>query len=233
MTQTSEKLLDADLSIDRASCCWTFFDLSVSYTSTLHLQEPAGQSLALTKCLSRMFSGLSDFLMSTRGLNEVWEFYRIVTSLIFDIREQNCKKWATFSRPSSAVDCAGRIHARGTGKNCPRICSYGFLLTFAFLLNSVLSAHHPNSSDLIIFRQEHSSQVLSLSMQAEQLKPIGAGLVALYLEVVWAANAENIGLKMTTTGNTHKAAATARWSVGVCRKLELVLQPLLGYLPLE
>lgn len=99
-------------------------------------------------------------------------------------------------------------------------------------MNGVLNVHYPNSSDLVTFRQRYSSQVLSLSMQAEQLKPIGAGVVALYLEVVWAANTEEVGLK-TTIGNTREATATARCSTEICRLLELALQPLLGYLPLE
>lgn len=99
-------------------------------------------------------------------------------------------------------------------------------------MNGVLSTYYPKSTDLITFRQEYSSQVLTLSTQAEQLKPIGAGLVGLYLESAWTANAEKIGPKKISE-DTHEVSATARWSTEFCRKLEVSLQPLLGYLPVE
>lgn len=69
-------------------------------------------------------------------------------------------------------------------------------------------------------------------MQAEQLKPIGAGLVGLYLDAVWAVNAEKNELEQTME-ETHEETATAYWSTVFCGKLETALQPLLGYLPVE
>lgn len=150
--QTSEKLLDADLVIDRASCCWKFYNRSIAQTTAFRSHEPIWEELALTQYLLPMFLGLSDFLRSTRSLNEIWKFYVIVISVISDLRKQPCQNCHTTWRPSPATGCGRRSHAREPVKNCAHIRSRGFLLTIAFLMNGVLSVHHPDSSDLVNFR---------------------------------------------------------------------------------
>lgn len=67
-------------------------------------------------------------------------------------------------------------------------------------------------------------------MQAGQLKPIGAGLVGLYLDAVWPVNAEKTGLGKAVE-EMHEVTATAWWSNALGTKLEIALQPLLGYMP--
>lgn len=107
-----------------------------------------------------------------------------------------------------------------------RMRDYDFALTVASLMNNVLRSHYPADPELTRFRQRFSNEVHSLCAQPAQLKPVGSGLVGVYLNAVWTAYARLDDCQQKSC-NTRLAKSCPLSMTGFFHQLEDVLQALL------
>jgi hypothetical protein len=102
-------------------------------------------------------------------------------------------------------------------------------------MNAVLSFHHPDATELAVFRRRHASKVLPLSMKPGQLKPIGAGFVGVYLSHVWDTDPrKTICGRETGPDAAHDGIdLVVRRSLAFSGKLEGTLQGMLEHPPVR
>lgn len=158
----------------------------------MRCSESSSPLTTLTTELSQLFAGLSDFLLSERSLAELWTFYMIATVIVtaFDQRPHRATSENTQPSQTSSHDPKRSTQAPASIQHETGTPSYRFCLTIALLMNNVLYSHYPDAPDLVSFRQKYSDDIVQLSSDPGKLKPIGAGLVGIYLGAFWTANAE-------------------------------------------
>lgn len=178
--------------IDEASRCWSFYNKTVAETAAMTCSESSSPLTTMTTELSQLFAGLSDFLLSKRSLAELWTFYMIATLIVTAFDQRPHRAGSENRQPSqgSSHDTKRSTQAPASIQRETGTPSYRFCLTIALLMNNVLYTHYPDAPDLISFRQKYSDDIVQLSSDPGKLKPIGAGLVGIYLGAFWIANAE-------------------------------------------
>lgn len=181
------------MNIDTSSPCWSFFRKVNARSSTLTITSPAGEPLDLTQKLSRLLSALAYFLRSEQTLSEVWTMYNICATVVADLSLQvkQVDDMASHETPADSRDAVSsrpEESARVTAAN-QNMRGFKFALTLTLIMNGVLSTHYPDSEGLASFRRRFTDEAVQPSAKAEQLMPMGAGFVGMFLDHVWAMEA--------------------------------------------
>ena len=229
--QTSEKLLDASLNVNKSSRCWNLYNSVISQTSIMNISQSAGSEFALTQRLAKLIGAIADFLLSPRSVSELWRLYRVAATLVAEF-SQRCDR--TYTRDASP-DPTSELPPEPTPADRLDTRCFIFALTNALLMNAVLSVHYPNATELTEFRASHASRVLPLSMKSSQLKPIGAGFVGVYLSHVWDTDFEEFaaGGGRETGSDGRGSDSAVRRSVAFSGRLEGTLQGMLDHPPVR
>lgn len=146
--------------------------------------------MGLMQRLCRLLSALANFFRSEQTLSDVWTMYNICANVVKDLSPQDdlVNAMALHEMSACSHDAIGSIserHAYATAAS-QRMRGFKFALTLTLIMNGVLSIHYPDCEDLADFRRRFTDETLPPSAKAEQLMPMGAGFVSMFLDHVWA-----------------------------------------------
>lgn len=211
------------LDVDANSRCWRFYDTVNARTATLSLTQPAGTSLVFTQRLSRLLVAVAAFFRSKRTPSEVWTLYETSTAVVADLSVQShhlndLASHATLE--SVRLDPGTSYEIAGVGDKDLR--GFKFALTLTLVMNGVLREVFPENNSLANFKQQFTSR---LPLKGEQLMPIAAGFMGMFLSHVWAIDDETAALQ--AAWDIYGTESAARRSIAFSQRLESSLKSLL------
>jgi hypothetical protein len=170
------------LDINSESPCWSFYRAANARIATIKFTQPAGRSLTLMPRLSRLLLALANFFRAEQILSDIWILYRGATTVVTDLSVHLIQS-NDLASDTIRGHCA---HGPVTGPRCggagsQDIHGFKFALTLTLIINGVLSSHYSDNEDLADFRRRYSNDKFSISEETEQLMPIGAGFMSLFL----------------------------------------------------
>ena len=213
------------MEIDTSSRCWNFFQKVNAQSSTLCINSPAGEPLALTQRLSRLLLALAQFFRSRQTLSEVWTLYNTATAVVADLSMQakQSSDLVHGTPPGSqdaVVSSSEHVVADSRGMR-----GFKFALTLTLIMNGVLSTHYPQLKSLAEFRSQFTNDASQPSIKAEQLMPMGAGFMGIFFDHVWAI--EDQAAEVQAAWDIYGTDTAKRRSNTFSKKLEHTLESLL------